>query len=125
MTILMVAFGGALGAVLRYSAVAGAARAFGAGFPVGTLVVNVLGSFAMGVVAALVMGRSGAPPVWLPAITTGFLGGFTTFSAFSLDAYLLFESGRFGPALVYIAASLILSLMGLLLGIVLVRGVGG
>ena len=122
MTLLMIALGGALGSVARYLTVEGAARLLGTGFPSGTMVVNVIGSFLMGVAVAILVDRMGQEPSrWVPLVTTGFLGGFTTFSAFSLDAYLLLEDGRAGAMLTYALASVILSLIGLAAGITLAR----
>ena len=114
-TLLLVGLGGALGAVGRYLAVLGAARAFGAGFPVGTLAVNVVGSFLIGALAILLMGPRGASPL-LPFVVTGFLGGFTTFSAFSLDALKLWQAGQAGLAAVYVLASVGLSLAAVVAG---------
>ena len=107
---LQVALGGAAGSVLRFAVTLGAARAFGIGFPYGTLAVNVIGSFAMGVLAATL-----APQV-RPLLMTGLLGGFTTFSAFSLDALALWEAEEPVMAMVYVAGSVGLGLMALIAG---------
>ena len=120
MMLLLVALGGAVGSVLRYLTVTGAARAFGAGFPVGTLVVNVIGSLVMGMVFHLLVERANWPVA--PAVTAGLLGGFTTFSAFSLEAVQLVEAGRLGAAGLYVFASVALSLGALILGLALARG---
>ena len=114
--ILQIAAGGALGAVLRYGVVSGSARLLGAGFPLGTVLVNVLGSFLMGLATVALMARFG------PVVMTGLLGGFTTFSAFSLDAVRLFEEGRLGAALVYVGGSVVLSLGALVIGMSVARG---
>lgn len=116
---LAIAIGGALGASLRYLAAQGAARMFGVGFPYGTLTVNVVGSLLMGVLAAYFLGRE-ATPVSAFALT-GVLGGFTTFSAFSLDTVLLIEGGRMGAACVYIGFSIVLSVAALFVGMVTAR----
>ncbi len=100
-----------------------AARILGLGFPWGTLAVNVVGSLLMGALAgwlALRAGESWTQPVRL-FVATGILGGFTTFSAFSLDAALLWERGQGGAAAAYVASSLILSLAALAAGLYLVR----
>lgn len=115
-----VAFGGALGAMARYGVVALAARLSGTGFPYGTLTVNVAGSLAMGVAAALMMARGGALPGG-PFLMSGLLGGFTTFSAFSLDAVTLFEQGRLAAAGFYILGSVLLSVAALIAGLALTR----
>lgn len=117
----MVAAGGAIGAVLRLLAVSLAARA-APGFPWGTLVVNVVGSFAMGLLAVWLMER--APGAWgryAPFLMTGVLGGFTTFSAFSLDTLTLLERGRMAEAAGYVAGSVTLSVGGLWAGLVIAR----
>lgn len=119
--ILQVALGGALGASARYLTGIAAARLLGAGFPWGTLIVNVAGSFAMGVLAVAMLQ---APESRLgPFLITGLLGGFTTFSAFSLDAVSLFERGQAGLAAGYVAASVVLSLAALFAGLALFRGI--
>ncbi|MEM7439473.1 MAG: fluoride efflux transporter CrcB [Pseudomonadota bacterium] len=119
--ILQVALGGAIGAVLRYGAVTLSARMLGSGFPLGTLFVNVLGSFLMGVVMAWFASRSSA--VWaLPFMTAGLLGGFTTFSAFSLETIALYEQGRWSAASVYVVVSVVGSVAALAGGLTLMRG---
>ena len=119
LTLTQVAFGGAIGACLRYLASVGAMRVFGPGFPVGTLIVNILGSFAMGVLVVVLAKKGGAHLA--PLFLTGMLGGFTTFSAFSLDAVTLWERGQGGLAFGYVAASVILSLGALAAGLFLAR----
>ncbi|MEM0990079.1 MAG: CrcB family protein [Pseudomonadota bacterium] len=119
--IALVAAGGAIGATLRYLGAAWAARLLGAGF-MGTLFVNVVGSTLMGVLAVLLMEKApGTWQRWAPLIITGVLGGFTTFSAFSLDALYLLERGRIGAGLSYIGASVLLSIIGLYTGMVATR----
>ena len=112
--VISVAIGGALGAVARY--LVGLAVAF----PLGTLAVNVLGSFAIGLVWALFAARG--LQAWLPLVMTRFLGGFTTFSAFSLDTLRLVEGGRVAAAGGYVLASVMLSLLACALGLWLVKG---
>lgn len=119
--VFQVALGGAIGAVLRYASVLLAARVFGAGFPAGTLIVNVLGSFVMGIVAVVVLSRPGLAPF----VMAGVLGGFTTFSAFSLDTLRLIEAGRHLSALFYVGGSVGLSLFALFIGLIIGRGAFG
>ncbi len=119
-TVLQVALGGAVGASLRYGAGLMAVRLLGHGFPVGTLFVNVVGSFLMGAIA-VVFAHKGLT-AWAPLIMTGVLGGFTTFSAFSLDVFTLFERGQFGLMVLYILASVAVSLAALVIGAYLARG---
>ncbi|HSF94819.1 MAG TPA: fluoride efflux transporter CrcB [Thermohalobaculum sp.] len=124
--ILAVAAGGAIGATLRWAVVRWAGQLLGLGFPYGTLIVNVLGSLIMGVAAVAMMERF--PGSWgrfAPFLMTGVLGGFTTFSAFSLDALFLIERGRNLAAASYIGGSVLLSIGGLWLGLALARGVWG
>jgi len=116
-----VAIGGALGSVARYATIIGIGRLVGVGFPYGVLVVNVTGGFIVGVLVELMA------LAWSPSDTmrifliVGILGGYTTFSAFSLDVWLLLEKGLYGPALLYIAASVILSVGALVAGLTITR----
>ncbi|MFD0980383.1 fluoride efflux transporter CrcB [Tropicimonas aquimaris] len=121
LTALQVALGGALGATCRYLTNVGMKAMLGIGFPWGTLTVNVVGSFLMGALVVL-LERKGANAL-APVLMTGFLGGFTTFSAFSLDAIFLMEEGRTEIALVYITASVLVSLAALVVGLAFARGV--
>lgn len=121
MNALVVFLGAGLGGVLRHSVNLGAARLFGFGFPFGTLTINILGSLAMGLLVGG-FARLGDPgQTWRLFLTTGLLGGFTTFSAFSLDAATLFVRGAPGTAALYVLASVILSLAALALGLWLMR----
>lgn len=97
--LMQVALGGALGAVLRYLAVAQIGRWLGTGFPWGTMAVNLLGSLLMG----LIFGAIGARTAFSPFLMAGLLGGFTTFSAFSLDVLALMDRGTPVAALAYVA----------------------
>ena len=115
--VIQVALGGALGASARYGVNLGAARLFGPVFPWATLAVNVAGSLLMGLLVAALGRDSG----WAPLLMTGVLGGFTTFSAFSLDTVLLWERGQAGLALGYVAVSVVLSIAGLAGGLACVR----
>lgn len=127
MGIVYVAIGGAIGALARYLTVGFAARAFGAGFPYGTMIVNVAGSFIMGLAAVILLRafESDASQSLKLFIMTGVLGGFTTFSAFSLEAAALIEDERVLAAAAYIIGSVALSILGLFSGLLLARGVFG
>ncbi len=121
MVVLAVAAGGALGAVLRYGVVMAATRLFGAGFPVGTLSVNVIGSLCIGLMAGWLLARGGEEAVLRGFVITGCLGAFTTFSAFSLDVMGLIERQHFGLAALYVAASVVLSVLACFAGLTLMR----
>ena len=118
---LIVFLGGGLGAALRHGVNLGAARLLGTGFPFGTLTVNVVGSLAMGLIAAWLAFRGDASQHWRLFFTTGLLGGFTTFSAFSLDVALLYERGALGLAALYVVLSFAMSILGLFAGLAIVR----
>ncbi|WP_223861651.1 fluoride efflux transporter CrcB [Geminicoccus harenae] len=114
-SLLLVFLGGGLGAAARHLVNLGAGRLLGLGFPFGTLIVNVLGSALMGVIVAGAALRWQLPQDARLFLTTGVLGGFTTFSAFSLDVLTLWERDRHDLALLYVAASLLLSLAAIAL----------
>jgi len=119
--ILSIAAGGALGAVTRHMVNKASFAWFGPGFPWGTLAVNVVGSFLMGVFIGW-MAREGTVSQELRAfLTVGFLGALTTFSSFSLDAVTLFERGATLQAAAYVAANVILALGALVLGLAIMR----
>jgi CrcB protein len=118
-----VAAGGALGAMARYLVGHWAVTLWGTAFPWGTLLVNVAGSFAMALAAFWLVERGVGSPALRAFAITGVLGGFTTFSAFSLDALSLFERGEVGLAGLYVAASVILSLGACAGGFALIRAV--
>ena len=119
-TLLQVALGGAIGAAMRWSVGLAVARAWAPGFPVATLSVNVLGGFAMGIVAAVIAGRDMGHMA--PFLMVGVLGGFTTFSAFSLETITLIERGAVGHAVLYVGLSVFLSVGALAVGLWLGRG---
>jgi fluoride exporter len=120
---LLVFLGGGLGAACRHGVNLAAARLLGSGFPWGTFIVNVVGSVVMGLIAAFFAFKAGSG--WSQHfrlfLTTGILGGFTTFSAFSLDTVLLWERGEVGQAVAYVLGSVGLSILGLFAGFWLVR----
>jgi fluoride exporter len=115
--IFAVAVGGAAGSVARYLVVLGCARLCGPLFPWGTLAVNVAGSLVMGVVAALLFRFGALAETVRHLVMVGFLGGFTTFSSFSLDVFGLAQRGETAAAAGYLLASVILSVGGLLVGL--------
>lgn len=118
---LLVALGGAAGSMLRYATGLGATRLLGPGFPWGTLIVNVAGSFVIGLFVEAIARRFDASEPARLLLVTGFLGGFTTFSSFSLDAAALIERGQAGLALLYMGGSVILSLAAVFAGLALAR----
>jgi CrcB protein len=120
-TVLAIAAGGALGSVLRHFLNNAVVAVSGPGFPAGIFVINVLGSFIMGVLVALFAHFGDPRPSMKVFLTTGILGGFTTFSTFSLDAVMLFERGAYGLAAFYIMGSVGFALAGLCIGQILVR----
>ena len=121
-TLMHVALGGALGAAARFLAGLGVLRLVGpTPFPVAILTVNVIGSFLMGLFAIWALHRGLS--AWQPFVMTGFLGGFTTFSAFSLEAMTLIERGDVAQAVLYMALSVGLSVGALALGLWLARGI--
>ena len=120
--LLLVMAGGALGAGARHMVGRWTIAAFGPGWPWGTLGVNLLGGLLMGVLAGT-LARSGANEPARLLVGVGLLGGFTTFSAFSLDAVLMMERGDWGAALAYVLVSILGSILALAGGLALVRGV--
>ena len=121
MTYLIVFLGGGLGAALRHGVNLTSARWLGLAFPFHTLFENVTGSLVMGLLAAWFATKGDASQSWRLFLTTGVLGGYTTFSAYSLDAALLWERGDLGLAALYALGSVALSISGLFLGLWIVR----
>ena len=119
LTASLVALGGAIGATLRWLTGQLTLRIMGQGFPWGTVTVNVLGSFLMGVMVVALAQKGGTRAA--PFLMTGLLGGFTTFSAFSLDTVALMERGQFTLAVAYVGGSVIIGLAALVLGMTLTR----
>ena len=120
-TMLMIALGAAAGANLRYALSLWAARQWGVAFPYGTLLINVAGSFAIGVVMVLLTTRFTTGDFWRPLLVTGLLGGFTTFSTFSYETSMLLISGSWRAAGLNMLASVGLGLVGVFLGSGLAR----
>ncbi|EKS41060.1 MAG: fluoride efflux transporter CrcB [Bradyrhizobiaceae bacterium] len=121
MNYVLVFVGGGLGASLRHAVNVGCARACGLNFPYGTFVINITGSLVMGLIAGYLAFKGEASQPWRLFVMTGILGGYTTFSAFSLDAVTLYERGEMGLALFYVVGSVVLSIAGLIGGLALVR----
>jgi len=123
-TLLLVAAGGATGAVLRYLLGAQALRNFGSGWPYGTLAANVIGGLMMGVLAGTLALRGGADQEkWRLLLGVGLLGGFTTFSAYSLEVALMIERREWLSAMTYSLGSVVLSVAALFAGLLLMRRV--
>ena len=118
---LLVFVGGGIGASLRHAVNMISARGLGTAFPWGTFIINISGSLVMGLIAGYLAFKGEASQPWRLFLMTGILGGYTTFSAFSLDAALLYERGEIASALFYVLGSVVLSIAGLFAGLALVR----
>ena len=116
MHLLAVALGGAIGSLLRYW-ISGWLNTPEGRLPVGTLSINVIGSLLMGIAFVLIMEKARLSPELRPLIMTGMLGGFTTFSTFSLEAVSLLNEGHTGAALIYVLLSVILCITALYFGL--------
>ncbi|MEZ5854926.1 MAG: CrcB family protein [Hyphomicrobiaceae bacterium] len=114
---LLAAAGGAIGAGARYLVNVGAVALFGAAFPWGTFFVTVVGSFLMGAVVTAAEPLLGGSALWRTFLATGILGGFTTLSAFSLDAYTLFERRQTTLAALYVVGTILVSIAALVAGL--------
>jgi CrcB protein len=121
MTYLLVFIGGGLGSTLRHIVNVVSARTLGTAFPYHTFIINITGSTVMGLIAGYLALKGGASQPWRLFLMTGILGGYTTFSAFSLDAAMLYEKGEIGLAVLYVVGSVVLSIAGLFAGLALVR----
>lgn len=119
--ILAIAIGGALGSVLRYVLSTSVQNALGRDFPYGTLLVNLVGCLAMGVLFTVFLERAMHEGAWRAGLVIGVLGGFTTFSAYSMETVLLLEEGAYGRAAVYAAASVILCVGATVVGVRLAK----
>lgn len=121
MSYVLVFVGGGLGSTLRYMINVLCGRAFGMNFPYSTFIINITGSTVMGLIAGYLAFKGEASQPWRIFIMTGILGGYTTFSAFSLDAITLYERGEIATAVLYVVGSVVLALTGLVAGLALVR----
>ena len=119
--LLAVAAGGAIGSVARYLVGIGSTRLFGLAFPWGTLIINIAGSFLIGAFVELFALKWDLPQEARVFFTVGICGGFTTFSTFSLDAYVLMERGEWWLAAAYVVASVVLSIAALVAALHFVR----
>jgi CrcB protein len=120
---LVVFLGAGIGGALRHGVNLAALRLLGPGFPHGTITVNVAGSLVMGLLAGWFAHKTDPGQAWRLFLTTGILGGFTTFSAFSLDVALLYLRGQVGLAALYALASVALAVLGLFAGLWLIRSI--
>tara|TARA_B100001179_G_scaffold13253_1_gene8569 strand:- start:399 stop:776 length:378 start_codon:yes stop_codon:yes gene_type:complete len=120
-TYLAIAFGGALGALSRYWLTVSIERFNGTGFPLGTFMVNLLGSFLIGLLYIFFAEKLSVADQWRPVIITGFLGAMTTFSTFSLDALLLFQQGHYNTALFYVLSSVMICIFAAYVGMQIAR----
>jgi fluoride exporter len=118
---VLVFIGGGCGASLRHAVNMICARAFGTAFPYGTFIINITGSIVMGLIAGYLAFRGEATQHWRLFLMTGILGGYTTFSAFSLDTAMLYERGAVGLAAFYVLGSVGISIAGLFAGLAVVR----
>jgi CrcB protein len=121
MGFLLVFFGAGIGGTFRHGVNLVTSRWFGSGFPTGTLLVNVVGSFLMGLLAGYFAGRTGSSQDLRLFLTTGILGGFTTFSAFSLDTAVLIERHAYVLAAAYVLGSVVAAIIALFIGLTLFR----
>lgn len=126
MSFLYVALGGAIGASARHGLGLVSLRTFGPGFPVGTLLANIIGGLLMGMLIGWLAIKTPEAQNDIRLFAgVGVLGGFTTFSAFSLEAFRMFETKAYGQLLGYVSASVLLSIMAVGLGLVLMRALAG
>lgn len=123
MQVVAVAAGGAIGSVLRFWVSSGVYAVLGRSFPIGTLTVNVLGCLAMGLLYVLLLERMAVGPEWRAALLIGVLGGFTTFSSFSIETFNLIEGGELFKALLNIMLSVLSCVAATWLGVALARQV--
>jgi len=119
--VIAIAVGGAFGSVLRYGLSTWVHTLVGRGFPYGTLAVNVLGCLAMGFLFVLLVERMGESVLWRAGLLIGVLGGFTTFSTFSIETFNLIEQGAMAKAAANMAASLVLCVGATWLGVIIAR----
>lgn len=123
MNLLIIALGGALGAVSRFLLGNGVSRALGSSLPYGTFVINIVGCFAMGLLMTIIVDREMLPAAWRLFLCVGFLGGFTTFSSFGYEALMLLTEGRLLAVLAYVGGSVVLGLVAAAAGVLCARAV--
>ena len=123
MNLLIIALGGALGAVSRFLLGNGLSRALGSALPYGTFVINIVGCFAMGLLMTIIVDREMLPAAWRLFLCVGFLGGFTTFSSFGYEALMLLTEGRLLAVLAYVGGSVVLGLVAAAAGVLCARAV--
>lgn len=123
MNVVIIALGGALGAVSRFLMGNAVSKAMGSALPYGTFVINALGCFAMGLLMTLIVDRELLPAVWRLFLCVGFLGGFTTFSSFGYEALMLFAEGRLLAVLAYVGCSVGLGLLAAAAGVLCAKAV--
>ena len=121
MNLLIIALGGALGAVSRFLLGNGVSRALGSALPYGTFVINIVGCFAMGLLMTIIVDREMLPAAWRLFLCVGFLGGFTTFSSFGYEALMLLTEGRLLAVLAYVGGSVVLGLVAAAAGVLCAR----
>ncbi|MBU6206822.1 MAG: fluoride efflux transporter CrcB [Alphaproteobacteria bacterium] len=122
--LIIVMLGGGLGAGMRHLTGLAMLRLIGPGFPYGTLTANLVGGFLMGILAGWLARYGHGGETWRLFLGVGVLGGYTTFSSFSLEVMLMFERGTFGTALGYVALSVIGAVGALALGLATMRAIG-
>ncbi len=120
---LLIGLGAFIGANARYALQTWVAARWGADFPYGTLIINISGSLILGFFVTLVTQRVAVPTEWRVFVTVGLLGGFTTFSSFSVETLNLVQMGRWLPALLYLTGNVVLGLIGAYLGMILARAI--
>jgi len=123
-TILAIAVGGGVGSVARYLLTLWCEHLLGEDFPYGIFLANIIGSFAIGICFVILLERAALPEVARSLLMVGFLGGFTTFSTFSLQTIGMLQAGRWLEAGIYVFGSVLLSILGAWAGILLARQAG-
>lgn len=123
MQVLMVALGGALGAVSRFLLGNQVGKAMGSAWPYGTFIINIIGCFCMGVLMTVIVERQLLPAAWRLFLCVGFLGGFTTFSSFGYEAVSLFSKGELIGAVGYVGGSVLVGLVAAVIGVMIGRAI--
>ena len=121
MNLVIIALGGALGAVSRFLMGNAVSKAVGSALPYGTFVINLVGCFAMGLLMTIIVDRELLSAAWRLFLCVGFLGGFTTFSSFGYEALMLLTEGRLLAALTYVSGSIVLGLAAAAAGVLCAR----